>query len=173
MLKSPFLLQISHLIACSSTLSRSQTESLRPCQNPGGAEEPSGDSLPGRQVRDGPFFTISSLVFQPQRSIWRDCCALLCLVALTLCNPMDCILPGSSLHGILQAGILEWLAMPFSGGIFLTQGWNPGLRWILYHLSHQGSPRILEWVPYPFSRGSSQPRNQSGVSCIAGGFFTS
>ena len=32
--------------------------------------------------------------------------------------------------------------------------------------------RILEWVAYPFSRGSSRPRNQTGVSCIAGGFFT-
>ena len=42
--------------------------------------------------------------------------------------------------------------------IFPTQGSNPGLlhcRWILYQLSHQGSPRILEWVAYPFSRGSS------------------
>ena len=36
-----------------------------------------------------------------------------------------------------------------------------------------GSPRTLEWVAYPFSRGSSQPRNQTGVSCISGGFFTS
>ena len=32
--------------------------------------------------------------------------------------------------------------------------------------------RILEWVAFPFFRGSSQPRNQTGVSCIAGGFFT-
>ena len=37
---------------------------------------------------------------------------------------------------------------------------------------HQGSPRILEWVAFPFSRGSSQPRNQTRDSCIAGGFFT-
>ena len=60
-------------------------------------------------------------------------------------------------------------------GIFLTQGSNPGLphcRQILYQLSHQGSPRILEWVAYPFSSRSSQPRNQTGVSCIAGKFFT-
>ena len=34
-----------------------------------------------------------------------------------------------------------------------------GCRWILYQLSHKGSPRILEWVAYPFSRGSSQARN--------------
>ena len=43
-------------------------------------------------------------------------------------------------------------------GIFPTQGLNPGLlpcKQILYQLSHKGSPRILEWVPYPFSRGSS------------------
>ena len=33
--------------------------------------------------------------------------------------------------------------------------------------------RILEWVVFPFSRGSSQPRDQTQVSCIAGGFFTS
>ena len=61
-------------------------------------------------------------------------------------------------------------------GIFPTQGLSPGLphcRQILYQLSHQGSPRILEWVAYPFSRGSSRPRNWIGVFCIAGGFFTS
>ena len=60
-------------------------------------------------------------------------------------------------------------------GIFPTQGSNPGLwhcRRILYQLSHKGSPRILEWVAYPFSRGFSWPRNWTGVSCIAGGFFT-
>ena len=53
----------------------------------------------------------------------------------TLCDPMDCSLPGSSVHGIPQA-------------------------------------RLLEWVAVPFSRGSSQPRDQTQVSCIAGGFFT-
>ena len=60
-------------------------------------------------------------------------------------------------------------------GIFPTQGLNPGLlhcRWILYQLSHKGSPRVLEWIAYPFSSGSSRPRNRTGVSCIAGGFFT-
>ena len=60
-------------------------------------------------------------------------------------------------------------------GIFPTQGSNPGLphsRWILYQLSHKGSPRILEWVAHPLSSGSSQPRNQTRVSCIAGEFFT-
>ena len=47
---------------------------------------------------------------------------------------------------------------------------SPHYRQILYWLSHQRSPRILELVAYPFSRGSSWPQN--GVSYIAGGFFT-
>ena len=54
---------------------------------------------------------------------------------VSLCDPVDCSLPGSSVHGILQA-------------------------------------RILEWVAMPFSRGSSQPRDRTQVSCMAGGFFT-
>ena len=61
-------------------------------------------------------------------------------------------------------------------GIFPTQALNPGLphcRWILYHLSHQGSPRIVGWVPSPFFSGSCQPKNWTRVSCIAGRFFTS
>ena len=60
-------------------------------------------------------------------------------------------------------------------GIFPTQGSNPGLpycRWILYQLSHKGSSRMLEWVAYPFCRGSSVPKNWTGVSRIAGRFFT-
>ena len=60
-------------------------------------------------------------------------------------------------------------------GIFPIQGSNPGLphcRRIIYQLSHNRSPRILEWVAYPFSRGSSWPRNWTGVSCFAGGFST-
>ena len=56
-------------------------------------------------------------------------------------------------------------------GIFPTQGSNPGLphcRWILYQLSHQGSPRILEWVAYPFCRRSiflTQELNRGVQSC--------
>ena len=53
----------------------------------------------------------------------------------TLCNPMDCSLPGFSVHGIFQA-------------------------------------RVLEWDAISFSRGSSQPRDQTLVSCIASRRFT-
>ena len=66
-------------------------------------------------------------------------CACVCAELLqscpTLCNPMNYSLPGCSVHGILQA-------------------------------------RVLEWVAMPSSRGSSQPRDQTQVSCIAGRFFT-
>ena len=59
-------------------------------------------------------------------------------------------------------------------GIFPTQGSNPGLlhcMQILYQLRHYGSPGIPKWVAYPFSSGSSQPRNQTRVSCVAGRVF--
>ena len=62
----------------------------------------------------------------------------------TFCDSIDYRPPGSSLHGILQARILELVAMPSSRGIFPTQGSNPGFlhcRHIFYHLSHQESSR--------------------------------
>ena len=61
----------------------------------------------------------------------------------TLCNPMDCNPPGSSVRGILQARILEWATIPFLQGTFPTQGSNPFLlhgRQILYCLSHLPCP---------------------------------
>ena len=80
------------------------------------------------------------LIFLGQNSEAPMCFAwlVLCLVTqscLTLCDPMDCSPPGSSVHGILQARILEWVAMPSSGE-------------------------------------SSQPRDQTQVSRIAGRCFT-
>ena len=68
-----------------------------------------------------------------------------------------------------------WSGNSLLQGIFPTQWSNPGLpycRQILYQLSHKGSPRILEWVAYPFSRESSWPRSRTRVSCIAGRLFT-
>ena len=70
----------------------------------------------------------------------------------TLCDPM-----AYTVHGTLQARLLEWV-FSLLQGIFPTQGSNPSLphcRQIPYQLSHKGSPRILEWVAYPFSSGSS------------------
>ena len=62
-------------------------------------------------------------------------CVLVAQLCTTLCDSMDCSLPGSSVHGILQA-------------------------------------RTLEWVAFPFSRGSSRLRDQTQVSCTAGRFFS-
>ena len=90
---------------------------------------------------------------------------------LALCNPHGLYSSWNSPGQNTGVGSLSLLQ-----GIFPTQGSNPGLlhcRWILYQLSHKGSPRILEWVAYHFSSRSSLPRNQTRVSCIAGRFFTS
>ena len=72
-----------------------------------------------------------------------ESCSSACVIrAGRLCEPRDGSPPGSSVHGILQARTLEWIAISFSRGIFPTQGSNPGLlhcRQTLYPLSHQGS----------------------------------
>ena len=47
---------------------------------------------------------------------------------LTLCDPMDCSLPGSSCHGILQARVLEWVAIPFSRG----SSWPRDQIWVFH-----------------------------------------
>ena len=122
----------------------------------------------------------------------------------TLCDPMDCSQPGPSVHGLLQARILEWIVI----SSFRISS-RPGdrtphflclLHWragslpvappgkvkvkvtqscpILCHpmdCTVCGIPqaRILEWVAFPFSRGSFQPRDRTQVSHIADGFFTS
>ena len=78
---------------------------------------------------------------------------------------MDCSPPSSSVHGDSPGQNTRVGCHAFLQGIFPTQGSNSGLlhcRWILYRLNHQGIPRILEWVPYPFSRRTSRPRNWTG-----------
>ena len=101
-----------------------------------------------------------------------------CLVAQqcpALCALMDYRLPGSSVYGDSLGKNTRVGCHALLQGIFPTQGLKPGLphcRGILYQLNHQGSPRILEWVAYPFSRASSWPSNRTGVSCIVGRFFT-
>ena len=70
-----------------------------------------------------------------ERELILKMCVLVTQSCLTLCYPVDCSPPGSSVPGILQA-------------------------------------RTLEWVAIPFSRGSSWPKDQTHVSCIAGRCFT-
>ena len=56
------------------------------------------------------------------KTISIGCGAVLSHVGL--CNPIDGSLPGSSLHGILQARVLKWVAMPSSRGSFQPRGWT-------------------------------------------------
>ena len=93
-------------------------------------------------------------------------CAKLLQSCLTLCNPMGCSLPGSSVHGILLQEYWSGLPCPPPGStifvvvVKVTQScptlWDP---------TGVGSLSLLQ--------GSSQPRDPTRVSCIAGGFFTS
>ena len=55
---------------------------------------------------------------------WDQVKMLVIHLCPTLCNPMDWSPPGSSVHGILQAGILEWVAMPSSRGSFGPRDWT-------------------------------------------------
>ena len=88
-----------------------------------------------------------------------------CLVAQlcpTLCSRMDCSPPDSSVHGDSPGKNTGVGCHAFLQEIFPTEGSNPDLphcRHILYHLSHQGRPRILEWVVYPLSSEFSRHRN--------------
>ena len=102
-------------------------------------------------------------------------CVLKSLSGVRLCDPMDCSLLGSPVHGGSSGNNTRVGCHALLEGIFPTRGSSPGLphcRQILYQLNHQGSPRTLTWVAYSFSRGISWPRNQTRVSCIAGKFFT-
>ena len=82
-----------------------------------------------------------------EASLWEGkVCVLVTQSCPALCDPMDCRLLGFSVHGILQArlpGVGGGGYHSLLQGIFPTQGLNPGVlscRWILYCLSHQGSP---------------------------------
>ena len=110
-----------------------------------------------------------------------------CLVAKSwtiLCSPMDCSPSGSSVHGILQP--MDCSQQEFfskqeyqSGLPFPSPGYlpNPGIKPRSPALQvdslpaePQGKPKNTRVVAYPFSGGSSQPRNQTRVPCIAGGY---
>ena len=93
------------------------------------------------QIQNQPRKPKSCLLFYTHKSretfshISRRLLMLVSQPCPSFCDPMDSSPPGFSVHGILQA-------------------------------------RILEWVAFPFSRGASQPRDQTWVPCTAGSFFT-
>ena len=61
----------------------------------------------------------------PEKNVIKKIMCVHVQLVPTLCNPMDCDLPGSSVHGIFQARILEWVAIFYSRAIFLSQGSKP------------------------------------------------
>ena len=97
----------------------------------------SGCILTGEPVR---FNNASDVNVRERACIGLLCCAQSCL---TLRNPMDCSAPGSSVHGILQARILEWVAMPFSRGS--SQSKDQTQVSCIYQLIYPGSPIWYTW----------------------------
>ncbi|CAI9155158.1 unnamed protein product [Rangifer tarandus platyrhynchus] len=87
-------------------------------------------------------------------------------LCLTFCDPLDCCPPGSFVHGILQARILEWVAILFSMGSSRPRSgtlvWNPGLlhcRQILYCLSRQGTPKVRDKIAATLDRRKYEQMN--------------
>ena len=99
-------------------------------------------------------------------------CAQVCL---TLCDPVNCSPPGSSVHGSLQARVLEWAATPSSRGSSppRDQTQVSHIAGSFFTPEPPGKPDDMGWVACPFSSRSSRPGNCTSVSCIAGQFFTS
>ena len=95
-------------------------------------------SIPGWRTKMPPASGQLSQCFVARACMKSLCiatraCACVCAQSyLTLCDPMDCSLPDSSVHGIFQAGILERVAISSS---FQTQGWNPSLLYLLLCLA--------------------------------------
>ena len=97
------------------------------------------------------LFILLHTFVHTQLCVWVYACVCVCvcvlvLVAqssLTLCKPMDCSPPGSSVYGISQARIMEWVAIPFSGGSSRPRDQNQ-VSFIaareLHHFTHQGKP---------------------------------
>ena len=120
-----------HYLKAVSMGATSGSQECKPTKHRGGSEEP---LIAWIQLTGQPPGHVLSMT-SPNRHPRVKVRVLVTQPCPALCNPMDCSRPGSSVYGILQA-------------------------------------RILEWVAIPSSRGSSQPRDRTWVSCIAGRFFT-
>ena len=104
---------------------------------------------PGMNTGLGCHFLLKCMKVKSESEVAHSC--------PTLSDPMDCSSLGSSLHGILQARILEWVAIPSIRGSSQPRDQTQvphSCRQILYQLSHKRSPSTLEWVAYPFSSRS-------------------
>ena len=120
-----------HYLKAVSMGATSGSQECKPTKHRGGSEEP---LIAWIQLTGQPPGHVLSMT-SPNRHPRVKVRVLVTQPCPALCNPMDCSPPGSSVYGILQA-------------------------------------RILEWIAIPFSRGFSQPRDQTQVSCIASEFFS-
>ena len=110
------------LLQCMKVKSESEVAQLCPILSDPMDCSPPGSPVPGifqaRVLEWGAIaFSRRPILVEVKKRVYKHCC--FCSVAqlcLTLCDPMDCSLPGSSVHGISQARIPEWLAISFSRG---------------------------------------------------------
>ena len=84
----------------------------------------------------------------PPKVLFEIClCAKSLQSCLTLCDPMDCSPPGSSVHGVLQARILEWVSMPYSRGPsrLRDQTWVSCIAGRFFTTEQPGKPCSIKW----------------------------
>ena len=137
---------VSHQAPLSMRFSRQEYWSGLPCPPPGDLSDPGIESA---------FLTSPALVggFFTTSATWEAAAAAAAAAAslqscLTLCDPIDRSPPGSAIPGILQARILEWVAMPSSRGSSLPRDQTHVSyvscigRWVLYHQHHLGVPPL-------------------------------
>ena len=197
-LKSTYFLIFSKIISgcCWCQVTSVMSDSVRPHRRQP-TRLPNPWDSPGKNTGVGCHFLLQCMKVKSESEVAQSC--------QTLWDPMDCSPWGSSIHGIFQARVLEWVAIAFSENIsiewqivfmcFLIYSISvniycsclffESLQWTSlspcltlwdpmdYTVLGLLQARILEWTAFPFSRGSSQPRDRTQVSWIAGGFFTS
>ena len=136
---------------------------------------------PGKNTGVGCHFLLQYMKVKTESEVAQSC--------LTLSNPMDCTPPGSSVHGIFQARVLEWGAIAFSTLHSLQVSIISSMRACLLSCFNHVWPFSTPWTvahPAPLSMGFSRQECWSGLpcplpgdqtcvscgSCIAGEFFT-
>ena len=163
------LSRFSHVRPCA-------THSRQPTRLPHPWDSPSKDTGVGCH------FLLQCVKVESESEVSQSC--------PTLSDTMDCNLPGSSTHGIFQARVLEWVAIAFSNKViryhkrqnlsclkYREWNWQCSAQlfvtpWTVASVRGIFQARVLEWAAIPFSRGSSRPRDQTEVSCIADRHFT-
>ena len=139
---------------------------------------PCPQDSPGKNTGVGCHFLLQCMKVKSESEVAQSC--------LTLSDPMECSPPGSSVHGIFLGChcLLPWhdryvifVELHMKVKVLVTYS-CPTLCNTMDSSPPSSSvhgilqARIMEWLAIPFSRGSSQPRDWTQVSCITGRFFT-